>query len=110
MKRREFIVLMGAAIATPIKARAQRSALAVIGVLSHEGPKTGNVDGLLQGLRELGYVERRNVRFEYRWADGKFDRLPELAADLARLRVDAIVAFVTQATEAAKKQTTPFPS
>ena len=63
----------------------------------------------MQGLRELGYVDGRNIRFEYRWAEGKFDRLPELAADLVRLHVDVIVAFVTQATEAAKKQTGTIP-
>ncbi len=51
----------------------------------------------------------RNIRFEYRWAEGKFDRLPELAADLVRLKVDVIVAFVTQAAEVAKKQTSTIP-
>jgi putative ABC transport system substrate-binding protein len=110
MKRREFISLMGGAAAlTPMTARAQRSAKAVVGVLSPEGPTTGNVEGLVRGLRELGYVERDNIRFEYRWAEGKFDRLPELAADLVALQVDVIVAFVTQAAEAAKKQTTAIP-
>jgi putative ABC transport system substrate-binding protein len=110
VKRREFITLLGGAAATiPITAHAQRSATAVIGVLSPEGPKTGTVDGLVQGLRELGYVEGRNVRFEYRWAEGRFDRLPELAADLIRLQVDVIVTFVTQATEAAMKQTSTIP-
>ena len=78
-------------------------------MLSPEGPTTGNVNGLIQGLRELGYVEGRNVRFEYRFAEGKFDRLPELAAELVRLNVDVIVGFVTQATEAAKKQTSTIP-
>src|SRR5262249_15531988 len=110
MRRREFITLIsGAVAAMPIGARAQRSTPAVIGVLSPEGPKTGNGKGLVQGLRELGYVEGQNIRFENRWAEGKFDRLPELAADLVRLRVDLIVAFVTQATEAAKKQTSTIP-
>ncbi len=110
MRRRDFIALLGAAAAaTPISAHAQRAGVAVVGVLSPEGPKTGNVDGLVQGLRDLGYVEGRNVRFEYKWAEGNFERLPELAADLVRLPVDVIVAFVTQATEAAKKQTSTIP-
>jgi ABC-type uncharacterized transport system substrate-binding protein len=110
MKRREFITLLsGAAASIPITVRAQRSTTPVIGVLSPEGPTTGNVNGLVQGLRELGYVEGRNIRFEYRFAEGKFDRLSELAADLVRLNVDIIVAFVTQATEAAKKQTSTIP-
>lgn len=110
MKRRDFIRLIGGtAAAIPITARGQQLAPAVIGVLSPEGPKTGNVNGLVQGLRELGYIEGQSIRFEYRWADGKFDRLPELAADLARLHVDVIVAFVTQATEVAKKQTSTIP-
>ena len=110
MRRREFIKLIGCAAASiPIAARAQRPATAIVGVLSPEGPSTGNVNGLIQGLRELGYVEGRNIRFEYRFAEGKFDRLPELAADLVRLNVDVIVAFVTQATETAKKQTSTIP-
>ena len=110
MRRREFIGLIGSAAAiVPLAARAQRSAIPVVGVLSPEGPKTGNVNGLVEGLRELGYVEGRNIRFEYRWAEGRFDRLPELAADLVRLQVDVIVAFVTQAAEVAKKQTGTIP-
>jgi putative ABC transport system substrate-binding protein len=110
MRRREFITLIGcAATSIPITARAQRSATAVVGVLSPEGPRTGNVNGLVLGLRELGYVEGRNIRFEYRFSEGRFDRLSELAADLVRLNVDVIVAFVTQATEAAKKQTSTIP-
>jgi putative ABC transport system substrate-binding protein len=110
MRRRDFIALVGGAVtAMPMTARAQQSATAVVGVLSPEGPKTGNVNGLVEGLRELGYVEGSNIRFEYRWAEGKFDRLPELAADLVRLQVNVIVAFVTQAAEAAKKQTSTIP-
>jgi putative tryptophan/tyrosine transport system substrate-binding protein len=109
MKRREFIRLVGgAAAAIPMTARAQRS-MAVVGVLSPEGPKTGNVVGLVQGLRELGYLEGGNIRFEYKWAEGRFDLMPELAADLVRLQVDVIVAFVTQAAEVAKKQTSTIP-
>jgi ABC-type uncharacterized transport system substrate-binding protein len=110
MRRREFITLLGGvAAAIPLTARAQRSTTAVVGILSPEGPKTGNVNGLIEGLRELGYVEGRNIRFEYRWAGGEFDRLSGLAADLIRLRVDVIVAFVTQATEVAKNQTSTIP-
>jgi putative tryptophan/tyrosine transport system substrate-binding protein len=110
MRRREFITLIGGAVASiPVTSRAQRSAVAVVGVLSPEGPTTGNVNGLIQGLRELGYVEGRNIRFEYRFAEGNFDRLSELAADLVRLNVDVIVAFVTQAAEAAKNQTSTIP-
>jgi len=110
MRRRDFIALIGAgAAAIPIAAHTQQSGPRVVGVLSPEGPKTGNVEGLVQGLRELGYIDGRNIRFEYRWAEGKFDRLPDLAADLVRSHVDVIVAFVTQATEAAKKQTSTIP-
>ena len=87
MKRREFIGLIGGAAATiPMAASAQRSAVPVVGVLSPEGPTTGNVNGLVEGLRERGYFDGRNIRFEYRWTEGKYDRLSELAADLIHLR------------------------
>lgn len=109
MKRREFIAIAGGAAVWPLAAHAQRPKMAVVGVLSPEGPKTGNVNGLIDGLRELGYAEGQNIRFDYRWAEGKFERLPELAADLVRLRVDVIVAFVTQAAEVAKRQTDTIP-
>lgn len=110
LQRREFIALLsGVVTAVPTSARPQRLAMPVVGVLSPEGPKTGNVNGLVQGLGELGYSEGQNIRFEYRWAEGRFDRLAGLAADLIRLQVDVIVAFVTQATEVAKNQTNKIP-
>jgi putative ABC transport system substrate-binding protein len=110
MIRREFIALLGGVVtAMPTSARPQQLAMPVVGVLSPEGPKTGNVNGLVQGLRELGYVEGQNIRFEYKWAEGRFDRLTGLAAELIRLQVDVIVAFVTQATEVAKNQTNTIP-
>src|ERR1700675_3342564 len=110
MTRREFIALDGGAVAAmPVAAGAQPSGPATVGVLSPEGPTTGNVNGVVEGLRERGYFDGRNIRFEYRGAEGKYDRRSELSADLIHLKVDVIVAFVTKAAEVAKNQTTTIP-
>ncbi len=110
MKRREFISLLGGAAAWPLAARAQQSKVARIGVLY-----IGLADAesfkkeLRDGLRELGYVEGQNIAFEFRSAEGKLDRLPELASELVRLKVDVIVALYVPSALAAKQATREIP-
>jgi putative tryptophan/tyrosine transport system substrate-binding protein len=94
VKRREFITLLGgAAAAWPLAARAQQSPPALIGFL-YAGAATTmqqQIDAFRDGLRNLGHIEGRNVRFEYRFADGYLDKLPALAAELVRLNPNVVV-------------------
>src|SRR5215813_14947483 len=104
MNRRHFIALVGGAAAWPLAARAQQSKVPTIGALV-----IGNTDPqefwrvFRQGLRDLGYVEGQNIRFEFRSAEGQANRVPELAAELVRLKVDVIVTWFTPTTQAAKQ-------
>jgi ABC transporter substrate binding protein len=109
LRRREFIAMLGsAAAAWPLTARAQQSAMPVIGFLSGtpREPATSLVAAVQRGLAEAGYFEGRTLSIEYRWAEDQYGRLPELAADLVRRQVAVIVALNSPAALAAKRATT----
>jgi putative ABC transport system substrate-binding protein len=112
MNRRELMLLLGGAVAAPRALRAQQKAMPVIGILgiSSPGPFAPFVAAFHQGLGETGYVERQNLAIEYRWAEGRYDRLPALATDLVGHKVDVIAALGgPPAARAAKSATSTIP-
>ncbi|WP_050425987.1 ABC transporter substrate-binding protein [Bradyrhizobium tropiciagri] len=110
MQRREFIRLVGGATAWPLAARAQQRNVATIGVLVRAAPGWERFWRLFpQALRDLGYIDGKNIRFEFRSDQGHMSHLPELAAELVRLKVNVIVPWFTPAALAAKQATHEIP-
>ena len=111
MKRREFITFIGGAAAWPLMARGQQPTVPVVGYLSTQS-KAAALEQMAKfnrGLGEMGFVDGQNVAIEYRWANGQYDRLPAMAAELVRRPVDVIVAGAPPAALAAKAVTTAIP-
>jgi len=110
LKRRAFITLLGSTAAWPLAARAQQAAVALVGMLSGGQLDDRLINAVRQGLKEGGYIEGRNIAIKYRSADGRFDRLPALAADLVADPVAVIIAlFSPTAAMAAKAASGTIP-
>ena len=108
MRRREFISALGSLAAWPLSARAQQPAMPIVGYLNSTSPggSAPLVAAFRAGLGETGYVEGQNVQIEFRWAEGQYDRLPELASDLVRRKVDVIATSGGDRSAVAAKSTT----
>src|SRR3954469_46137 len=113
MRRREFVIVLGGtAAAWPLAARAQQPGrLPTIGFLGAGSPASAArwTAAFMQRLRELGWIEGRTLAIQYRWADGRSERFPEIAAEFVRLKVDVIVTYGSPASVAAKETTTVTP-
>jgi putative ABC transport system substrate-binding protein len=109
MGRRQFVALLGGAAAWPLAARAQQVGMPRVGVLVSLSAPHPFAEAFRSGMRDLGYVEGRNVAIEWRYADAQFSRAVELAAELVRLQVDVIAAYHTPAVKAAMNATSTIP-
>lgn len=113
VQRRQFLIAAGALLAAPLAAKGQEPGkvyrIGLLSILSGPIPLPPPHAAFVNGLRDLGWVEGKNISIEYRYAEGRHDRLPDLAADLVRLKVDLIVASATPPAQAAQKATTTIP-
>src|SRR5262245_13140880 len=111
MRRRTFISLLGGAAAWPLAARAQPAKVARIGFLGLVSPSShaSRIAAFRAGLRDLGWIEGRNLVIEFRWAEANYERLPVLAEELIRLNIDVLVTHGAAGAMAAKKATSTIP-